>query len=147
MNHRLSLFAGLLTLAVALPAAAQFARPDDAIKYRKAQFQVKQTHLGRLAAMANGRVPFDAKLAVDNAEIVAVLGRTTTLGFVPGSEGGSAKPEIWKETARFNDFAAKSDAEAAKLLVAAKTGNLDAIKTAVAATGASCKACHDVFRD
>lgn len=147
MTLRLSLFAGLLAAAVTLPAAAQFARPDDAIKYRKAQFQVKQTHLGRVAAMANGRVPFDAKVAADNAEIVAFLGRTTTTGFVPGSEGGSAKPEIWKEMAKFNDLAAKSEAEGVKLLAAAKTGNLDAIKAAVAATGASCKACHDVFRD
>jgi cytochrome c556 len=33
------------------------------------------------------------------------------------------------------------------LNAAAKTGNLDNIKTAFGATGASCKACHDVFQD
>ena len=37
-------------------------------------------------------------------------------------------------------------AESAKLNAAAKTGNLDAIKTAFGAVGQSCKACHDDFR-
>jgi len=37
-------------------------------------------------------------------------------------------------------------AEMAKLAVAAKSGNLDAIKTAVNSTGGTCKACHDDFR-
>jgi cytochrome c556 len=34
-----------------------------------------------------------------------------------------------------------------KLQVAAKSGDLERIKAAVGATGASCKACHDVYRD
>ena len=34
----------------------------------------------------------------------------------------------------------------AKLDVAAKTGNVDAIKGAGADMGAACKACHDVYR-
>ena len=37
-------------------------------------------------------------------------------------------------------------AETAKLAAAAKTGNLDALKTAFAATAGTCKACHDAYR-
>jgi len=37
-------------------------------------------------------------------------------------------------------------AESGKLAAAAKTGNLDAVKTAFTATAASCKACHDAYR-
>jgi cytochrome c556 len=37
-------------------------------------------------------------------------------------------------------------AEVAKLTAAAKTGNLDAVKTAFGAVGQSCKACHDAYR-
>jgi cytochrome c556 len=33
-----------------------------------------------------------------------------------------------------------------KLFAAAKTGNLDSIKSAVNATGGSCKTCHDAYR-
>ena len=58
-------------VAVATPASAQFAKPEDAIKYRQSALSVMGTHFGRLGAMANGRVPFDAKVAADNAEIVA----------------------------------------------------------------------------
>ena len=32
------------------------------------------------------------------------------------------------------------------LAVAGKTGNLDQIKTAAGAVGASCKACHDAYQ-
>ena len=53
---------------------------------------------------------------------------------------------IWTEQAQFKAGADKIQAEAAKLNAAAKTGNLDAIKTAFGAVGQSCKACHDNYR-
>jgi cytochrome c556 len=37
-------------------------------------------------------------------------------------------------------------AAVAKLNAAAKTGNLDAVKTAFGAAGQTCKACHDDYR-
>ena len=37
-------------------------------------------------------------------------------------------------------------AESTKLAAAAKTGNLDNLKTAFGATAGTCKACHDAFR-
>ena len=41
---------------VALPASAQFAKPEDAIKYRQSALSVLGTHFGRLGAMANGKM-------------------------------------------------------------------------------------------
>jgi cytochrome c556 len=69
-------------------------------------------------------------------------------GFVEGSDKGNtkAKPQIWTEKAKFNEYAEKMQAEMTKLDAAAKTGNLDSIKAAVGAVGGSCKACHDAFR-
>lgn len=55
----------LLNATVALPAAAQCAKPEDAIKSRKAAFTAMGTHVGRVAAMANGRVPLDAEACHD----------------------------------------------------------------------------------
>ena len=57
-----------------------------------------------------------------------------------------AKPEIWKDAAKFKEAGDKLQAEATKLNAAAKTGNLDNLKTAFAATGGTCKGCHDNFR-
>ena len=46
-----------IVAATAMPAQAQFAKAEDAIKYRKAGFTVMAAHFGRLGAMANGRMP------------------------------------------------------------------------------------------
>jgi cytochrome c556 len=136
-------------LAMAAPASAQFAKPEDAIKYRQSSLSVMGTHFGRVGAMANGRVPFDAKVASDNAELVATLARLPWAGFGPGTEGGPtnrSKPEIWTEQVKFRENSEKLIAESTKLAAAAKTGNLDALKTAFAATAGTCKACHDAYR-
>ncbi len=134
--------------ATALPAAAQFAKPEDAIKYRKAAFTVMGAHFGRVAAMANGRVPFDAKVAAENAEIATIASRLPYAGFVEGTDKGDtkAKPEIWTENDKFKAAASKMQEEMVKLNAAAKSGNLDTIKAAVGETGKSCKACHDNYR-
>lgn len=106
------------------------------------------THFGRIGAMANGRAPFDAKSAQDSAHVVATLSSLPWAGFAANTESlkSRAKPEIWKEQAKFKDASDKLVAEAAKLEAAAKTGNLDTIKTAFGSVGSSCKACHDAFR-
>ncbi len=136
--------------AMAAPASAQFAKPEDAIKYRQSALSVLGTHFGRVGAMANGRVPFDAKVAADNAELVAGMAKLPWAGFAPGTDKGGntrAKPEIWTEQAKFKENNDKLVTESAKLAAAAKTGNLDALKTAFAATADTCKACHDTFRN
>ena len=135
-------------IALAAPASAQFARPDDAIKYRKSALTVMATHFGRVAAMASGRVPFDARAAADNAAIAEAMAKLPWAAFVEGSDKGDtkAKTDIWSDSARFKDANEKMQGEMSKLAVAAKTGSLDNIKAAVGATAGTCKACHDVFR-
>ena len=136
-------------VAVAAPASAQFAKPEDAIKYRQSALSVMGTHFGRLGAMANGRVPFDAKAAAENADIVADMAKLPWAAFGAGTDKGGntrAKPEIWTEQAKFKEYSDKLIAESTKLAAAAKTGNLDALKTAFGATAGSCKACHDAFQ-
>jgi cytochrome c556 len=139
---------GAAGLVASLPAAAQFAKPEDAIKYRQAAFTVMASHFGRVAAMANGRIPFDAKVAAENAEIATTMSKLPFVAFVEGSDKGNtkAKPEIWTERDKVGAAATKMQDEMAKLNAAAKTGNIDAIKAAVGATGQSCKACHDQYR-
>jgi cytochrome c556 len=148
MKQTLSTIATLLAIACAMPAQAQFAKPEDAIKYRKASFNVMAAHFGRLGAMANGRVPYDAKAALDNAEVVAVMAKLPWAAFGEGTDKGDtrAKPEIWKESAKYKDAADKMQAEIVKLNTAAKAGNIDALKVAFGPAAASCKACHDAFR-
>ena len=137
------------TAAIALPAAAQFAKPEDAIKYRKNALFVMQQNFGRVAAMAAGRAPFDAKVAADSAAVAEFMSKLPWEGFGDGTDKGDtkAKAEIWSDKAKFNGYADKMQVELSKLSVAAKTGNLDNVKAAVGAVGGSCKTCHDAFRN
>ena len=148
MKAILSIMSAALAFTLAAPAQAQFAKPEDAIKYRKASFTVMSAHFGRLGAMANGRVPYDAKAAAENAEVVSALAKLPWTAFGDGTDKGEtrAKPEIWKESAKFKEASDKMVAEVGKLNTAAKAGNLDALKAAFGPAAASCKACHDNFR-
>ena len=146
-----SLALASFAFALSLPVLAQpaFAKPEDAVAYRQGALKRMKTHFDRLGAMATGRAPYDGKVAVENAEEMVAQARLPWAGFVPGTEklSSKARPEIWTEQVKFKDNSEKMQAEAAKLLAAAKTNNLDNLKVAFGATAASCKACHDTFRN
>ena len=148
MKKLISLFAVGMIAAASLPALAQFAKPDDAIKYRKNALFVMQQNFGRVAGMAAGKIPFDAKVAAESASVADFVGKLPWAAFGPETDLGDtkAKPEIWSNKAKFDDYAKKLQVELGKLDAAAKTGKLDSIKVAVNATGEACKACHDDFR-
>ncbi|WP_300559426.1 cytochrome c [Limnohabitans sp. Rim8] len=148
MKQSMSILGALLAITLSVPAQAQFAKPEDAIKYRKASLNVMAAHFGRVGAMANGRVPYDAKAAQENAEIAAVMAKLPWAAFGEGTDKGDtrAKPEIWKEAAKYKEASDKMQAEMVKLNTAAKAGNIDALKVAFGPAAASCKACHDAFR-
>ena len=148
MKSIASLVLATAAVTLALPAQAQFAKPEDAIKYRKSSFFVMGQHFGRIGAMAQGRVPFDAKAAADNAAVVEVMSKLHWAAFTEGSDKGEtrAKPEIWKDSAKFKEAADKMQVELGKVALAAKAGNVDALKTAFGPAAATCKGCHDNFR-
>jgi cytochrome c556 len=140
----------MLGVMAALPASAQFQKKEDAVTYRQSAFQVMGTHFGRLAAMAQGKVPFDGAAAAADAEIVQVMSKLPYAGFVEGTadtKKGSAKASIWTERDKFDAAAKKMQDAAVQLNAAAKSNNFEALKTAVGATGGSCKACHDDYRN
>ena len=132
MKRLLVALVATLGALASLPASAQFQKPEDAIKYRKAAFTVMGAHFGRIGAMASGKAPFDAAAAAANADIVSTMSRLPYAGFIEGTASGEtrAKPEIWTERVKFDAAAAKMQEEVGKLNVAAKSGNLDQIKVA-----------------
>jgi cytochrome c556 len=148
MKYTTRFASALLLLAMGLPAQAQFAKAEDAIKYRKASFTVMAAHFSRLGAMANGRAPYDAMAAASNADVVAAMSKLPWAAFGEGTDKGEtrAKPEIWKEADKYKEAADKMQAEIVKLNTAAKAGNIDALKAAFGPAAATCKACHDNFR-
>lgn len=136
--------------ATSLPVAAQFQKPEDAIDYRKSVFTVMGTHFGRIGAMVNGKVPYDAAAATANAEIVEMMSKLPYAAFPAGTEGtkkGEPKPNVWTDRAKFDEAAKKMQSEVVNLVAAAKSGNAGGLKTAFGAAASACKACHDDFRN
>ena len=150
MKKIVTLALAAATFALALPASAQFAKPEDAIKYRQSAMFIMNQNMGRLGAMAQGRVPFDAKVAAESAATAEFIAKLPWAAFAEGTQKGSiptrAKAEIWSEKAKFTEYSDKLQAETGKLGTAAKTGNLDNIKAAMGGVGGTCKSCHDDFQ-
>ena len=132
-----------LALTLAAPAMAQFAKPEDAIKYRQSAFALMGAHMGRLAAVVKGEVPYNKEDVVRNAAIISTLSSMPWQAFGPGTEGGKAEPAIWKESAKFKSAADKMQAAVAELNTAAQSGNPENLKKALGATSQTCKVAGD----
>lgn len=140
---------GILLTGFVGVAYAQFAKPEDAIEYRKAVMFLMGQHFGRIAAVIQGKTPYDPKAVAQDANLVDTLSKLPWEAFfMPGADKGRThlKPLALKEK---EDF--KADAEAnmeatAKLAQVAAGGDLKAIKAQFGAVGKTCKACHDKYR-
>jgi cytochrome c556 len=143
----------ILVLAVVVLSAgaafAQFAKTEDAVKYRQSAMSVIGTHFSRMGAVVKGEAPYAKDAFEQNANIVVTLMPLPWDAFmVAGSDKGSGmKADALAKKDDFMKLAAANQAEVAKLLVAAKGGDLNAIKPQFGAAGASCKACHDAYRN
>ena len=139
-----------LASVVAAGAVAQNVRPDRAIKYRQGVMTAMNWNFGVLAAMAKGDRAYDKDAALKSATFVEELSHMPWDGFAPGTDKGAptkALPEVWKEPAKFKEHQDALMNAAPKLVAAAKTGELAALKTAVGEAGRACNGCHDDFRE
>jgi len=140
----------LLTAAVALaaPALAQFAKPEDAYKYRASVMFLQSQHMGRINGQLKSDKP-NLSVIAENAAILDTVNRLSFTAFPEGSDmvsSSRAKPEIWKDQAKFKQYAERLNGDVAKLLAASKGGDLEATRTSFQAVGRTCKGCHDDFR-
>jgi cytochrome c556 len=131
---------------IALPANAQFQKPEDAVKFRKSALSLIGTYMGRMGAVVKGEAPYNKDDFAKNAALINTLSGLPWQGFGPGTESERALPAIWSDNAKFKAASEKFQTAAAELNKAAQSGNIDTIKTAFAATGKTCSACHDDFR-
>ena len=130
-------------------AFAQFAKTEDAVKYRQSVMSVIGTHFSRMGAVVKGEAPYAKEAFEQNANIVAMLMPLPWDAFMAaGSDKGSGmKADALAKKDDFMKLAAANQAEVAKLLAVAKGGDLNVIKPQFGAAGASCKACHDLYRN
>ena len=130
-------------------AYAQFARTDDAIKYRQAVMFLIGQHVGRMAAVVKGKQPYNREDFLQNAALVETLSKLPWDAFlVPGSDKGDTKmrSEALRDQDKFRQSAQNMEIEVAKLVSAARSGDFNVIKAQFGAVGKSCKECHEQFR-
>jgi cytochrome c556 len=135
----------VLAIAAALPASAQV-KPEDQIKLRKSAYALMGANFASLAAMAQGKKPYNKDEAARNANLVSTLADVPRQYFGEGTDKGEtkAKPEIWKNRSDFDTKMDKMINETKRLPQAA--ADLASLKQAVGDVGAACKACHDDYR-
>jgi len=133
---------------LAIPAQAQFAKPEDAVKYRQSAFTLMGNHMGRINAQLKSASP-NMQAIQSSAALVETLSKLPFEAFTPDSDlvpSTKAKPEIWKDTAKVKELAEKMQAEVGKLAVTAKGSDAKAILAQFGEVGKACKACHDDYR-
>lgn len=138
--------AAAVCAAVAAPATAQFAKPEQAIKYRQSSMALIGSHFGRMAPVAKKEAPFDAAAIAKNVEVLNVLAALPWGAFGPGTEGGDSKPEVWSDAKGFKQAEDDFLAAMGKLKTASDSGDFDAFRVAFGNVGKSCKSCHDAYR-
>ena len=124
-------------------------KPEEAIKYRQSALFILGQNFGPLAAMAQGKIPYDKDVAARNATIAEFVSKLPWDRFSPGTDQGNtkAKPEIWLNLEDFRAKADKMQTEVARLAQVTKSGDVNAFKAQVGETGKACKACHDEYRN
>jgi cytochrome c556 len=149
MKNRYTIAALAALMLATSTAQAQFQRPDDAVKYRQGALFVMGQHFGRVGAMASGRVPFDAQVAQQNMDVVMALSTLPWAGFGPETQSvnSRAKPNVWTDRAAFDEAGRNTLVALAALNEATRTGNLEAVRRTFGAAAATCKVCHDNFRN
>jgi cytochrome c556 len=139
-----------LIVACAFGAAyAQFAKPEDAIQYRKAVMFLISQHIKRMGAVVQGKAAYDKDEFSADADLVEML---STLPWKAMMEAGTDKGDttmssaVFEKEEQFRETAQSFETAAAKLAAGARGGDLKAIKAQFGKAVHYCKTCHTEFR-
>ena len=147
---KIKVLATAVLITAAVPASAQFSKPEDAIRYRQSAYVLMGNHMGRINAQLKSDKP-DVAAIQRSAGIIDFASQLPGEGYVPGSDKGGtpptrAKPEIFTDP-KVKDVGRAMRQEVTKLVEVSKTGDIAAIRTQFQATAKSCDNCHDDYRN
>jgi len=137
-----------LTLGVAAGAVFAQAKPETLVKQRQAVMTLQGKYFGPLAAMAQGKAPYNADIVRRNAAFLDNLSRMPWDGFDPSTKDvkSAALPAIYEQPDKFKEAAARLENEVHKLYEVSRSGDEAAVKAQIGAVGKSCGGCHESFR-
>ncbi len=137
-----------LTLGLAVGAAVAQVKPEVLVKQRQAVMTLQGKYFGPLAAMAQGKAPYNAEVARRNAGFLDNLSRMPWDGFDPSTKDvkSNALAAVFSETPKFKEAANRLENEIQKLYEVSQKGDEAAVKAQVGAVGKACGGCHEHFR-
>jgi cytochrome c556 len=123
-------------------------KPEILVKQRQAVMTLQGKYFGPLAAMAQGKAPYNAGVVQRNAGFLANLSRMPWDGFDASTQGvkSAALPAVYSDSAKFKEAAERLENEASKLYEVSRGGDEGAVKAQIGAVGKSCGGCHETFR-
>lgn len=142
--------AGFSLFALAITSAVWAMSPDEAIETR--HNGMKQLG-GAMKAAVNQTKSASPDIAVFKASAATLSEGADKLAiwFPEGTAVGVGKsealPAIWSDKAGFSAASADYMAAVKAFKAAAESGDLDASKAKLFAVGATCKGCHEKFRE
>ena len=142
--------AALGTLAFGVAMAQQPSKGEQALKYRKAVYQAIAWNVGPMGAMAQDKMPFDAKEFARRAENVAHLTPMLDESYIAETRDvadSKLKPEMWTNRADFDQKMRTLLDRSNALAAIAKTSDAAKSKAAFMDLGNACKDCHDKYRN
>jgi cytochrome c556 len=130
-------------------AVAQFAKSEDAIRYRKATMVLIAHHFKQMGAVVQGKADYDQKIFAANAEVVKTLATLPWDAFLePGTDKGDTtmSAAVFKKKNDFLKMAEAFQKDTALLAEAAQGADLNGVKAPFNTVAQNCKACHKPFR-
>jgi len=142
--------AAVVALALGLAAGAAFAqqKPEVLVKQRQAVMTLQGKYFGPMAAMAQGKAPYNADVVRRNSAFLDNLSRMAWDGFDPSTKNvkSATLPAAYDQQAKFKEAASRLENEASRLYQVAQSGSEDAVKAQIGAVGKTCGGCHNDFR-
>jgi len=140
----------VVALALGVSAGVVFAqaKPETLVKQRQAVMTLQGKYFGPMAAMAQGKAPYNADVVKRNAAFLDNLSRMPWDGFDPSTKDvkSAALPSVYEQQDKFKQAGATLENEAHKLWEVSQQGDEAAVKTQIGAVGKACGGCHNDFR-
>ena len=146
----------LLVISVALALGGSIAaealaqvKPDVLVKQRQAKMILQGKYLGPIGGMLKGSIPYNADTVALNATFVENLSRMAWDGFDPSTSSvkSRAKPEIYKDMAKFKAAGETLETETSKLGAAARAKDEAGVRATFGGVAKACGSCHDAFQE
>jgi cytochrome c556 len=150
MKRKTGIMIFVLIIVFAFGAAyGQFAKPEDAIKYRQSVMFLILQHFKPMGAVVQGKADYDKDAFSFNAETVAMLAKLPWEAFMTvGTDKGDTRmtSAVFDKPNQFKEIAESFQTDTAMLASTAEGGDLDAIKAQFGKVAQNCGACHKQFR-